>query len=994
MTTQELENRLDEAFNIIEERIAMQQQIYDEKGITYSRISFEDISLDDILESHLLPLLQDLINQYPLLPIQDRYKCYRVYIGSLCEIVKNGLVNRGILKTMDARIGIFDRNRHYSLLKDALRFEGIEVIDKPRHFEETIINEAGIPRGYHSKCIEFFKIYWKWLHNYDAAERESYLRGFLNKTPTDRIYIIDGNDYRRMIILREEISSFSEKVIKTCLKLDMVFTAIDSYPEVITYENVEAVAADISSKIGFDIFSVVRSDAVRQYILEYAKQVSFTKFVRIKQGLPDGETILLPTGKKLRNCDYKFNRILGGRHYIRGNAYEVSFPNSFSVEDYFSLDLQKPLIYGNSVIYVSDEPICAEIDGYEKTARTFINRNKETRYVFYERISPASFVYLDGIPLQQIEPFSKKTYICKYWDAEIGHYRLALCIDMLKYANTSDSMRSVSFRCNGTEMIRGQTNRYGSYRISDRLFTLDEMILSPSIVQEFFVNEKRISKWTNEVSDLYLLAKQTGTRIYDEINLAKWFGPPIILLFSKEMIRDTSFPVQHLYDEQGYHVYEGIFDRSADRVIIQGQSIPIRRPTQSFIELQTPYSVYTEKMCVNDQDRLSLRIHNFDYNDTSQILLIEHDNERHSYNLLQLSERDLENVCSLLPGSGEGTTNHIGQWTFILYKNNRRVDELSVEILPKINIISQKAYYSEGEEVEIELLSSAKCFEQEGEYVNRKQLSIGKAAIGMKGNYVYTIPLQFDCLIDKCDVIQQMEFSPPLWGIKMMDMRTKTWLQNTLSSISYEELKFYGIFICSTIDTDLKITSGDYKARRLVHSGYNKIDVKQLLWDFGSQTKVVIRDNYESVQTFQILCPPCISASRFEVLESSVVATINYFGPSNTSLVIRVYSGNILIYSIRKQVFRNRFSTSVYIDKKRLCDSTIIIEARIGNQDYQQIANQKIDLDHPVKEVTMVETERFSKSMSILSFLAYTVPERRFALPNELLAFLETEGVK
>ena len=57
-----------------------------------------------------------------------------------------------------------------------------------------------------------------------------------------------------------------------------------------------------------------------------------------------------------------------------------------------------------------------------------------------------------------------------------------------------------------------------------------------------------------------------------------------------------------------------------------------------------------------------------------------------------------------------------------------------------------------------------------------------------------------------------------------------------------------------------------------------------------------------------------------------------------------MYSGREMILSVRKAVFRNSFSTSLYVYEDRIRDPEIVIEARIGSQDYQQIANQIVEL--------------------------------------------------
>ena len=753
MINEELNQKIDIAYQLIEERIEQQKWIYENQNIHIRRVSFEDVSLDDILTSILLPLIPELIEKYPTLELKYKWKSYKIYIGTLCEIVKNGLVNGGILKTMESRIGVFDRNHHYAILKDALLFERIKVINKPKKYEETIINEAGIPRGYHKKCIELFKLYWKWLHNYDAKERETFLRHFLSSEPLDKVYIIDHSDLQRLNDLRQEMNAFTEKVIKTCLKFEKVFTAIDLYPEAILEANIDIVAAQISSIVGFDIFTVIRSSAVKQYILEYARKVSFKKFVHIKKNLPDNEDIILPNGNKKKNCEYAYSNFIGGIHYIRGNAYEVSYPIALSIEDYYTIELQKPLSYGNSIIYTSDEPIEAEVDGYERPFRTFYDTNKGLLYVYYERISPGSFVYLDGVPIQLLSPFSHKTYICKYWDNQERHYKLALCIDNIKYASNKNIMRRVTIACNGIEILQGQTNSNGAYRLNDKLIPLDELSFNDVLKLEFYVNNELVDTWTTEVYDFYIWGKQSGYRIYSEIDLSKWYGSSTIIVFSKEEIRNTSFPLNHLYTEQGYHVYEGIFDKANDEIILDGNIIPIKKPSQPFIELLSEYNIYSDKICIIEEETLAISIHNIDKNNNNLIIQIEHDNKIQSYNLLNLSEQDLLNVFALLPSDGE-SVNYVGGWSLILYNDGQRISDLYVTVLPSITILSTKLFYAEGEDIFVDVCASANCFELEGDFVATKRIQIGTAKVEMSGNLVHISPIEFDCFIDKCDVIK------------------------------------------------------------------------------------------------------------------------------------------------------------------------------------------------------------------------------------------------
>ena len=990
MNMNELCQGIEKAYQLIENRINQQKQNYEEKNIYVKRITFEDVSLEDVLESTLLPLIPELIEKYSGLDLKYKWKSYRVYIGTLCEIVKNGLVNGGILRTMDARIGGFDRNHHYRLLKDALRYEGIEIIDKPRRYEETIINEAGIPRGYHKKCIEIFKIYWKWLHNFAAPERELFLRDYLNFEPLSKVYIIDHSDLQRLNALRQDTNSFSEKVIKTCLRFERVFTAIDSYPEEISEENIEAVASEISSNVGFDIFSVVKSTAVKEYILDYARKVSFTKFAHIKMNLPDGEDIVLPNGKVRKNSKYLLPSFMGGIHRIRGNPYEVSYPNGLSVDDYYLLELQKPLIYGNAVIYTSDEPIEAEVDGYEKPHRTFCDDNRGLLYVFYERISPGSFVYLDGVPVQVYAPFSKKTYVCKYWDNKNGHYKLALCIDSLKYASSSNAMRKISLKCNGVEIIHGQTNSNGAYRLIDKLIPLEDVYKNDDIYLEFSVNDEEVESWTTEVSDFYIWGKQSGLRIYSEIDLSKWHGSSSVIVFSKNEINDASFHLEHVYDEQGYHVYEGAFDKAADVISISEKRISIIKPTRSFIELISEYDIYSEKICVSEEDSLAIKVHNLDRNNYNQILQIEHNNEVRSYNLFNLSESDLENVYALLPMVGE-KIDYVGGWSFILFANDQRISDLYVEVLPTISIRSSKPYYLDGEEVVIEVCTTAKCFEQEGDYVDSKRLQIGTASVAITGSLVHSKTIEFDCYIDKCDVVKRLVFAPNTWGIRMRDLRTDLWMDSYLPTLSFEELQKYGVFICSTVEMNLSIQTENDEMARSIRPGYNKVNLKQLLWNYGTKTDISFTDSFNQVKTLSVICPTRITTAPLEYSTSSVAVPLKYFGPANVTLDLRAFSGRDLIVTIKRDVYHNSFRMNLYIKRNQIKESNISIEARIGTQDYQQILNTTVDpewLDDATSEF------HFTEKMPLIDLLSYSTKRRAKELPLKMIALLEQGGTK
>ena len=83
MINEELNQKIDIAYQLIEERIEQQKWIYENQNIHIRRVSFEDVSLDDILTSILLPLIPELIEKYPTLELKYKWKSYKIYIKCL-----------------------------------------------------------------------------------------------------------------------------------------------------------------------------------------------------------------------------------------------------------------------------------------------------------------------------------------------------------------------------------------------------------------------------------------------------------------------------------------------------------------------------------------------------------------------------------------------------------------------------------------------------------------------------------------------------------------------------------------------------------------------------------------------------------------------------------------------------------------------------------------------------------------------------------------------
>lgn len=996
MTYPELLQNIDLAYSIISDRLEKAKNDFVQLGQVFDRVHYEDVSLDDIMDATLLPLLPDLIDRYASIPLQYRIKAYRVYVASLCELVKNGLVNGGILKTMDTRMGVvFDRNHHYALLQKALNYEGIQIFEnKHRKYEETIINEAGIPRNYHTVCLEIFTLYWKWLRNFDFAERKAFLVDYFDDRVLNKIYIVDRNDSVRFASLKEETKSFSQKVIKTCIKLDAVFSAIDNYSDTITEGNINNAAVEISSIVGFNIFSVVRSNQIRDYILSYAKQVSFLKFERILSSMPGSEEIDLPNGTKKRVSDYHRLNYIGGRHLIRGNAYEVSFPISLSIGELFAFPMQNIRMIGNAVLYTSDEPIIAEIDGVEKPCRTFVNLKHDYRYIFYERIAAGSFAYIDGIPVDIINSFLRKTYIGKYWDQELHQYKLGLFIANIRFADEKETMRPISLECNGKTYISSSTNHNGSFRIQDKLCILEDDAFLQSLQLAFRVNEKIIETWELVPEDMYFWNMQTGVRIYDKIDLSTWFGPPLGLVFSKEPIQNCSVEYSFQYQSNGYYVYTLNLDFSESNCSINDRVFSIQKSETPYLTIKGKIDVISGEYCIEERDPISIDVLNYTNDITDCYLLIEHDMSVASYNLKNLSIEDYYDVSRLIENrksAGGINLGKAGKWNLALVHNGKRISELNIVVVPYLIISSLKPYYAEGEHVLVEITTRSSCFEAEGEYSQSKTLNIGQASIVMDGNHVGSGLIEFDCYIDKCGITKQLKFIPRVWGLRKKEFGHDAWEIISSGKMMHSDLNSYNIFVCSTAEADITIIANSKNSIRHVQPGYSRINLRDIIETWLQRTEVSFEDEYKQRQVFCIQYFPKVTVINAIRKSDGLILTICYQGPISSALSVRVFSGTQKVASTVRQVYSHQFNMQIRVYPQLLKSPEITVEARIEDQDFQKIFHDYCDVMEDKPSNIGLSLSGETKLLDLISFLT-VASAAASSKPTTIIQLLEDRG--
>ena len=979
--------KIDAAESVINERRTSVMREYEKNGVSYSRIPYEEISLTDILDNTLVPLMPFIIDNYNGLNKKTRQKAYRVYVATLCEVVKNGLVGGGINKTIEARIGAFNLNNHYSLLKTALRYEGIEVSKKHRKYEETIINEAGIPRGYHRKCLELFLIYWKWMHNYDLSERTKFLSDCLNGNPIDRLYIVDSYDKQRFSELIAEVTSFSEKIIRTCKKLGDVFTAIDDYPDDITEQNIDEVAETISNELGFNIYAVIKSKYVKQYILAYAKKVSFFKFEQITSNLPDSETITLPTKVVKTVGSYRPSCFLGGRHFIRGNAYDVSFPIPLEIEDIYKLERNHPYLFGSAVLYTSEEEIWVERDGFERPYRNYYHDQYGLLNVYYERVAPASFTYIDGLLISNNEPFTKKIYVCKYWNRDLKHYQLGFCIEILKYADVNNPMRQVQLVCNRNLLQQGTTNRHGFFQISDKVIPFDDFDELPNNAfdLQLVVNDELVESWKLDLADLYIWGIQSGNRIRDNIDLSEWYGSTKIIIFSKRPNRDASIELSLLYEESGYSVYEGQFDKDAGVIELFGETIHINKPVYPYIELLSECTLVSGEYCINETDPIAIEIHNVSANSNDLVLVIEHESDHVSYNYNNLPPNALQNLRMLIPRRPNLVAD-VGKWSVSLFDHGIKRNTIQIIVLPTLTLETTKPIYKEGEPVFAIIKATDDCFENEGIYVNNKQVELGMAKIVYAGGFVFAEQIEYDCFIDRCSVYDRLTVYPEVWNVQARSIKSGDSLDISSKSIDVNELNDYGVYVCSTCNMSVFVRANGISEIKHIKPGLNYIDIKSFLYDAEAKTTVSITDEYGASHELTVIYKDSIDIISIEDDKAMVSINAKYHGPINTTIDFRVFSGKNLIYTNQKKAYRNTFTVLIGVEKRRFTNEVISIEARSGLQDFRQVYVGEIN---PITSKETHERITLSKTTTTVELLQTSFnPYEPLAFDNKLMPLL------
>lgn len=934
MTYAEYILNIDEAYTIIVTREEAQRKQNAEKGFFKSRVSFEDIDLDDIFYTKLVSLILPMQYYYKLGTREFQFKVYKVYVATLCEMAKNGFTQGGINKTIDEYVGTsFDRNRHYDLLLKALQSQKIKIrYEYGHHYEETIIYEAGIPKNLHTQALTLFEIYWKWLKGIDTSERHRFLREFLQDKPLSSIFILDPRDYTRIKNIREAMNTYKAKLYKTCIRLEDVISAIDSYPDQITFENIHQVCTKISEDLGRNIFTIIRTQDIQNFYLKYARRVSFTKFQTIINGLSDYECITLPDNRKLTKTVYNANNFVCGIHYIKGNEFEVSYPIGLTLDEILALDRNKLLWQDKRIIYISSCPFEVEIDGFNKRVRELYHGGEEL-YIYAGTIPAASTAYIDGIRVFSDQDILLSAYIRKYWNSEEHKNQLCIYIKEFKCSNIKYAHENIQVKC-GEHIISRFSNSNGFIGFHNKTIVLKDNC--PDRIDVMVKGDVIFSKELF-FEDLLLYGLQYGIPVYDKIDFTQWHGDNRIVIYSKEELYSLEGVLVELQGiELTYFVYTGKVDFSLDSFKINNKTFRIENGTRPYLTLSSNYSVNNEVICYSDIEQVLFRVINVSSEASKNCLLrITHNGYYKDFPLVDINSNDI----SLYKIWGEGIE-LTGKWNLELFAEQKRVSQIYLAVLSKFRIKYDKQVHLESSKFPITILSDSKCFDVDGEFADQIELTITAGKIEHIGNFISAQEIDLEVYNAICGVYQSILIRPNIWALQIMDLKTHTWFQLSDKRIEFSDLSRYGFFVCSTKNFRVDITANNYTTTREIMPGYNKIGVKNLFDLWKTINKLTIRDAVGSKSTAIIYYEPQITTCTFEEKENELICSFSYSGPIEVPVKISAFTDRKRITYVERKTFYNSTQLKLYIvNPKIFIGQTLNFEVAFFDQDPKNVGN-------------------------------------------------------
>lgn len=946
-------------YQIIQNKIDKKRISFIEEGyLDHARINYEYINLDFIFDE-LIEVIPSIINLYREMQFRNiRKEMCCVFIAALCEISKRGFSQGGILKQIDEYIGFeFNRNKYYPLIKEALKCENIKIFSEAGHsYEATIVYESGIPKKLHKDLYQLFKIYWKWMRGIDSEERRDFLRAFIEKREICEEYIFDKSDYQSMHNLRDSMIDFQEKVIKTCIRIDKIYTEIDRLQEDVNEGNINKICGRISEHLGYNILTVLNEEVIKRDLIDYAHCVSFSRFQKIIANLTSEEKIMIPTGQFVYSAKYSILDFMCGYHKVRQITYEVIFPYGLKCRDYYELPREMVIERKDHYIYVSECPFQVEIDGYPVNTRELV-WNDEILYVFAGKIPPASSAYINGEIIHGSEDIKLQASVRKSWDRIEKKNKLILCIDEVKIFNPKYAMQAVEISCNVSEnKIIRQINQRGHLRITEKWIEFEK--LEDMIQVDASINGEIVATKEVELSSLYIYSLQTGNRIYNRLEWENWHSDTRIIIFSKQRIDDANVELafQDMFFDR--YVYLGNIDFKYDFISMDDITIEIVKSDIPMIKLRSEVIDYDSCLCIPPS--VPIRFSAINCSDDNLFLKIVHGEERFKGKAMS----ELDNLESIsLADCGLNPSNCYGRWFVALYRGQEKICEVAFFVLAEVSVQLNKDIYSEGSEVIAKLIASDECFVVDGEMTNICDKSIGSAILDINGNHVGSKYIEFEVRDPNCDVQYKLNAKPEVWGIRVQD-------NDTWKDFDWKKLRLdlstdtnLSLVICSTRSQKTFIRSQEEEMSRYISSGFNHISWKYLKKKWQRINDFVICNYWGEKVKFQILFEPHIWFKELYHSANLLELIFSYYGPVEIRINLVAFANDVKIAKISRQADCSRFDIKLALyNISNYTGQNLVVQVRFDDEDSDEIYSQCI----VQKLVNAEDTEQGDHSTNVV----------------------------
>lgn len=979
MYNQEFIKKLDETFSIITERKHNLELMYQAKGYDNFVISFEEIDLEDLLESRLVPLFLPILESYPY-PFSQKKQMSVVFVAFLCEIAKRGFTQGGILKTIEQYIGgDFDRNKYYRILPDILKEENIEVTSRTgKKYENAIITEAGIPQNLHGMVMSIFKIYWKWFKYITPQKRHFELEHFIYDGQFTDLYILDEKDFTT---LKREINdngfdAIAQKTLKVCLKLEEVFCEIDKFEEIVSEENINELCDSISKILGYNILTIVNERELKSEVVAYANRVSFNKFEKLLNKIFDTELIEIPTGEKVLKGNHKKHNYICGIYVVKGIKYEVSYPIALTLDDLLLLQRDKIHLINDYHIYISSEPFVVEIDGWEQELRQIVHK-KNTLYIYAAKISSGVIAYINDEPVNLINNHNLVCGYRKYWDQEKNESCLCIYLNEFSLYDPKYKMKRVDINVDGKNVFTKVINSHGYVSIRDHIFSIDGYKNKVSV--KVSINEEMLVEKEILLPDIGVFGKYNGIRIDGKIDLAKWYGDSSIVIFSlAEIIEYQNIHLRKSHDFGNYKVYEGNIDFHKEHFMIGEKQYSIVHSENPYICISSDYEFINDKLCVSSYESVKFKISGNQEYENVLILKIEHDGVSCTKTIYNKNiEIDLNDIFKI-------PKNYSGKWEAMLICEQTVISKISYIILPQINIINQTGFTMRTSKCQYELISDCECFFNNGEYTNKKSISIDTYDFTFDNvNFTNTIK---ECVyIDKCDVYKHFLFPVKLWDMRVKENHN---MQEISSSIDYNQLESYTVYIEANTSETLHIKVNESSQNIIVKRGENRIQINNFLNECRSVNELVVYDDKNNQRQLKILYRPNIYLLKRQYInDSEFIFYLKYNGPVGMKLGIELFEEYKRISRKEINMLENDSIFSVRIEHKKNISRTLSVEVDFNGRGKKSIGELFIS-----KQESIIEKEIVLQTCSELHNLLNLSAEEKIQLTTNLFEILHIRG--